>query len=80
MAEYKSDAQYQSLKGKSVFVTGGGSGIGEGIVEAFAAQGAKVAFVDIAVDSSLALCDRLAAMGYIKPLFLLRYPRHRVAA
>jgi D-xylose 1-dehydrogenase len=70
MAEYKSDAQYQSLKGKSVFVTGGGSGIGEGIVEAFAAQGAKVAFVDIAVDSSLALCDRLAAMGYIKPLFL----------
>jgi NAD(P)-dependent dehydrogenase (short-subunit alcohol dehydrogenase family) len=40
-------AIYPSLKGRSVFVSGGGSGIGASIVEHLAAQGAKVAFVDI---------------------------------
>ena len=43
-------AKFPSIKDKQVFVSGGGSGIGESIVEAFAQQGAKVAFVDIAVD------------------------------
>lgn len=62
-------ASYGSLKGKRVFVTGGGSGIGEGIVSAFAEQGAKVAFVDIAVDASLALCEKLAVAGHEKPVF-----------
>ncbi|HJV95763.1 MAG TPA: SDR family NAD(P)-dependent oxidoreductase, partial [Albitalea sp.] len=41
-------AMYPSLRGRCVFVTGGGSGIGAAIVTAFAAQGARVAFVDIA--------------------------------
>ena len=40
-------AVYPDLKGKSVLVTGGGSGIGESIVRDFAAQGAKVGFIDI---------------------------------
>jgi len=40
-------ATYPSLKGRSVFVSGGGSGIGASIVEHFAEQGAKVGFVDI---------------------------------
>jgi len=40
-------AIYPSLKGKRVLVTGGGSGIGGGIVEAFASQGCDVAFIDI---------------------------------
>lgn len=62
-------ATYPSLRGKSVFITGGGSGIGEEIVSAFAEQGAKVGFVDIAVEPSLALCERLAKAGYAKPLF-----------
>ncbi|AMP00972.1 short chain dehydrogenase family protein [Collimonas arenae] len=62
-------AHFPSLKGKSVFVTGGGSGIGEAIVSAFAEQGARVAFVDIAVEASVALCDRLQAAGFVKPLF-----------
>jgi NAD(P)-dependent dehydrogenase (short-subunit alcohol dehydrogenase family) len=42
-----SRAVYPSLRGKRVLVTGGGSGIGAGIVEAFARQGADVAFIDI---------------------------------
>lgn len=40
-------AQFPDLKDASVFVTGGASGIGATLVEGFAAQGAKVAFVDL---------------------------------
>ena len=62
-------AVYPSLRGRSVFVTGGGSGIGESIVSAFAAQGASVAFVDIAELPSRALVDRLAGEGHPAPWF-----------
>ncbi|MDO9193314.1 MAG: SDR family oxidoreductase [Undibacterium sp.] len=62
-------AKFGSLDGKCVFVTGGGSGIGEEIVTAFAAQGARVAFVDIAQDASLALCTRVAAAGHPAPVY-----------
>jgi NAD(P)-dependent dehydrogenase (short-subunit alcohol dehydrogenase family) len=41
-------AIYPSLRDRVVFVTGGASGIGAEHVTQFAAQGAKVAFVDIA--------------------------------
>jgi len=51
--------QYPSLKGKTVFVSGGGSGIGASLVESFLQQGAKVAFVDIQEDVSKALVERL---------------------
>jgi NAD(P)-dependent dehydrogenase (short-subunit alcohol dehydrogenase family) len=62
-------AIFPSLKDQRVFITGGGSGIGEALVAAFAEQGARVAFVDIAREASLALCDRIAAAGHLKPVF-----------
>ena len=42
-----SDARYPSLDGRPVLVTGGGSGIGAGIVEHFCAQGSRVAFLEL---------------------------------
>ena len=42
-----SRAIYPSLRGKRILITGGGSGIGAGIVEAFARQGSDVTFIDI---------------------------------
>ncbi|KKO66044.1 (S)-1-Phenylethanol dehydrogenase [Janthinobacterium sp. KBS0711] len=62
-------AKYGSLQGKRVFITGGGSGIGESLVAEFAAQGALVAFVDIAVEASEALCRRLVEAGLTAPIF-----------
>ena len=53
-------AKYPSLKGRRIIVSGGGSGIGEGIVEAFARQGAAVAFVDIQEKPSEELIERLS--------------------
>ncbi|CAN5194172.1 SDR family oxidoreductase [soil metagenome] len=55
----KYGAIYPSLKGRTVLVTGGGSGIGESIVEHFAAQGSKVGFLDIKEKESKALAARL---------------------
>jgi NAD(P)-dependent dehydrogenase (short-subunit alcohol dehydrogenase family) len=52
-------ASYPSLAGKRVLITGGATGIGEGLVEAFAAQGSRVAFVDVQDDAAHALVDRL---------------------
>jgi short chain dehydrogenase len=40
-------ARYPSLEDRVVIVTGGASGLGEAIVRAFAANGARVAFLDI---------------------------------
>ena len=54
-------AIYPSLRGKKVLVTGGGSGIGAGIVEGFAGQGSEVIFFDICDEESQALADRTGA-------------------
>ncbi|MFO1055883.1 MAG: SDR family oxidoreductase [Dongiaceae bacterium] len=70
MSQDSTGTRYPSLAGRSVLVTGGGSGIGESIVEQFCRQGSKVAFVDIAEAPSKALVKRIAAEGLEKPLFI----------
>lgn len=63
-------ATFPSLAGRSVFVSGGGSGIGASIVEHFAAQGARVAFVDIDTAASTALVESIGAAGHPAPRFI----------
>lgn len=55
-------AIYPSLAGKVVFVTGGASGIGADIVRAFAANGSKVAFVDVMEPEGSQLASDTGAM------------------
>src|ERR1700749_2254337 len=57
-------ATYPSLAGKRVVVTGGGSGIGAGLGEAFARQGAETIFVDILERESSDLVSRLAGTPF----------------
>jgi D-xylose 1-dehydrogenase len=52
-------AIYPSLRDRTVIVTGGASGIGEAIVEAFALQGARVCLVDVQDDAAADLLERL---------------------
>lgn len=52
-------ADYPSLKDRHVFITGGATGIGACLVEAFAGQGGIVTFVDVAADAGNALAARL---------------------
>jgi NAD(P)-dependent dehydrogenase (short-subunit alcohol dehydrogenase family) len=61
-------AVYPSLKGKRVLVTGGGSGIGAGIVEAFVAQGSDVIFFDINEEDSHDVAQRTGAQFHLVDL------------
>ncbi len=61
-------ATFPDLKDQSVFITGGGSGIGAELTSAFLAQGAKVAFVQRSDASGF--CDEMEAKHGNRPLFL----------
>lgn len=57
-------AIYPDLKDKTVLISGGASGIGEFMVRAFAAQGAKVGFVDRAQSQGERLAALLNSQGF----------------
>ena len=59
---------HSDLEGASVFITGGGSGIGLSLTEGFLRQGAKVAFVGRS--DYRAEVDRLSESTGIRPLFI----------
>jgi NAD(P)-dependent dehydrogenase (short-subunit alcohol dehydrogenase family) len=61
---------YASLAGRVVLITGGASGIGAAFVRAFAAQQARVAFLDIDADAGAALVREVAGEGGPAPLFM----------
>ena len=63
-------ATYPSLAGRSIFITGGGSGIGAELVRHFAGQGSRVAFVDIEEGASHALVDAMTTQDLPPPLFI----------
>jgi len=62
-------ATYPSLRGRVVIVTGGATGIGESIVEAFARQSAQVTFLDIQDGAAELLIKRLASDGATSPVY-----------
>jgi NAD(P)-dependent dehydrogenase (short-subunit alcohol dehydrogenase family) len=69
MSADRQDARYPSLRGRSVFITGGGSGIGGCMTESFARQGCLVAFVDYAEAPSQALVERIEKAGHPRPWY-----------
>jgi len=62
-------AIYSSLDGKVVLVTGGASGIGEAIVEAFVAQKSRVLFCDVQDEVAQTLIERLRQPEYVPPQY-----------
>lgn len=61
---------FGDLENASVLITGGASGIGAELTKGFVAQGAKVAFIDIAEQAAKNLCKDIAGQGLHEPLFL----------
>ena len=63
-------ARYPSLQDRAVLITGGATGIGAALVEAFVAQGARVGFIDIDVPPAEAAVQRLSAQARHAPVFV----------
>ena len=63
-------ATYPSLKDRSVFISGGSTGIGAALVQAFAGQGSKVAFCDIDVAGAERTVQAVKQAGHQAPTFL----------
>jgi NAD(P)-dependent dehydrogenase (short-subunit alcohol dehydrogenase family) len=53
----------RDLKGKSIFISGGASGIGLGVARAFAGQGCNVAIGDLDAEAARAAAEALEARG-----------------
>lgn len=64
------DTIYPDLAGRTVFVTGGASGIGSAIVSRFCAQGANVGFIDIAGREAAGLVETIKNAGHPPPEFV----------
>jgi NAD(P)-dependent dehydrogenase (short-subunit alcohol dehydrogenase family) len=64
------ETNYPGLAGKTVLITGGASGIGAAFVRAFAAQGARVAFLDIDAERGEALVKEGSSAAGLAPLFV----------
>ena len=64
------DTKYAGLAGRVVLITGGASGIGAAFVRAFAAQQARVAFLDIDNAAGEALVREVAGASGSTPLFV----------
>jgi len=54
-------ASYPSLRDRVIIVTGGATGIGEALVEAFAMQNAHVAFLDVQDEAA----EQLTKDGFV---------------
>jgi NAD(P)-dependent dehydrogenase (short-subunit alcohol dehydrogenase family) len=65
-------ATYPSLAGRTVFISGGATGIGADIVRAFAGNHARVAFVDVRRDEGEALAAALKGAGEGEATLFLR--------
>lgn len=63
-------AVYRDLQGRSVFVSGGASGIGAEIVARFCRQGARTFFVDVQRDAGAALAETLGGETGNAPTFV----------
>ena len=61
---------YPSLRNAVVLITGGASGIGAAMVESFALQGSRVAFLDLADESASRLVAGLSDRALYRPLYL----------
>ena len=62
-------ATYPSLRDRVIIVTGGATGIGEAIVEAFAKQNAQVAFLDIQDEAAEQLAKGLTTDKATVPVY-----------
>ena len=63
-------ASYPSLRGRAVLVTGGATGIGSSIVEHFARQGSRVAFLDVQDEPAAQLIDSVASKVDSRPMYV----------
>ena len=62
--------RFPDLEGQTVFITGGGSGIGAEFTRAFMQQGAKVGFVSLRQEIAVRLCDEIEQLTKSRPVYI----------